>query len=116
MSWVTVLKASFPFVRDIATVAIPAFTSRPEKSKADAPALSDPHVVAQTQIKELQSAAVSNAESIKGLARQLEEIMQGLERSATQLQRKTAKLVSLLYVSAGVAVIALGCALWALVR
>ncbi|GAB3034301.1 hypothetical protein GCM10027285_16430 [Oleiagrimonas citrea] len=116
MSWVTVLKASFPYVRDIATVAIPAFTSRPEKSKPDAPEASEPLAVAQTQIKELQGAAVANAESIKGLARQLEEIIQGLEHSATQLQRKMAKLISLLYVSSGVAVVALGCALWALAR
>jgi len=74
------------------------------------------HTVVQTQIKELQTAAVANAESVKGHVRQLEEIMQGLESSATQLQSKITKLVSLLYVSAGVAVIALGCALWALLR
>lgn len=116
MSWFSVLKASFPYVRDIATVAIPAFTSRSEKNTSESTADLEIDSVVQTQIKELQAASVANSESIKALASQLEEMMHALEDSASQLQKRTAKLIVLLYSSAGMAIVALCVAIWTLAR
>ncbi len=116
MSWVSVLKASFPYIRDIASVAIPAFTSRSDNNKSALAVPSEVDSVVQTQIKELQSAAVKNSESIKALAHNLEEMIRGLESSASQFKHRTEKLVALLYISTTIAVVALGCAIWAVVQ
>lgn len=86
-----ILKALLPHVAQIATIAIPAFTQKPEAAKVDP-------VVAK-QIEELQSAATRNAESVHLLAEKLKQTIQGVEQGAEKIEREMAKLRSLLMIS-----------------
>lgn len=77
----TIIKAVAPYVTQIATAAIPAFTSKSAESvKADP-------VVAK-QIEELQAAATQNAESIHVLAEKLQQTIQGIEATALDAKRQ----------------------------
>ncbi len=107
MAWLPVLKASLPYITQVVSVAIPAFTSKPESSKADP-------VVAK-QIEELQLAATNNAESIRGLAEKLQETIEGLETAAADAQKQVSRFKILLAGLSVVSIVALGCAVWALV-
>ncbi|MGS1127485.1 hypothetical protein ACVCL3_10835 [Rhodanobacter sp. UC4437_H4] len=104
-AWFTVLKASLPYVTQIVTTAIPAFTSKPEASKIDP-------VVAK-QIEELQSAATKNAESTQGLAERLQQTIQGIEAAATNLQKQVATFKVLLFSSFVISLLALATSVWA---
>lgn len=96
---IPILKALLPHVTQIATLAIPAFTKKPETVKGDP-------VVAQ-QIEELQAAATRNAESIHLLAEKLQQTIQGIEQGAEKIERETAKLRALLFISWGLSIAAL---------
>jgi hypothetical protein len=105
---VPILKALLPHVTQIATVAIPAFTKKPDAAKLDP-------VVAQ-QIEELQAAATKNAESIHVLAEKLQQTIQGIELGAEKIQHDMAKLRTLLVISWILAGGAIAVALVALTR
>ena len=72
--WIPVLKASLPYVTQIVTAALPAFTSKPAPGQPDE--------VVPKQIAELQSAVTQNAESVKTLATQLKEAIEGIDAGA----------------------------------
>ncbi len=81
---IPIIKAVAPYVAQIATVAIPAFTSRnAETGQADP-------VVAQ-QIQELQDAATHNAESVQVLADKLQQALDGMEMAARASEARFAK-------------------------
>lgn len=108
MVWLPVLKASLPYITQVVSLAIPAFTAKPESSKVDP-------VVAK-QIEELQLAATKNAESVRGLAEKLQETIQGLETAAANAQKQVSMFKAMLMGSSVVSVVALCCAIWTLVR
>lgn len=89
-----IIKAVVPYVTQIATAAIPAFTSKPAET-----AKSDP-VIAK-QIEELQTAATQNAQSIHVLAEKLQQAIQGIEVSAQDAKRKIATYKTMLFVALG---------------
>lgn len=103
--WLPVLKASLPYIAQIVTTTIPAFTSKPGGSKADP-------VVSQ-QIEELQSAATKNAESIHILAERLQHTIEGIDSAAASLQKQVAWFKTLAFLSTTIALIALVVAAWA---
>src|SRR5690606_41550406 len=76
--WLPVLKASLPYVSQIVTAAIPAFTSKPQGAATE-------DVVAR-QIAELQSAVTDNAERVKELAVQLKEVLESMDAGVAELQ------------------------------
>ncbi len=102
------LKAVLPHVTQIATLAIPAFTKKPEVAKVDP-------VVAK-QIEELQAAATKNAESIHVLAEKLQQSIQGVDEGAGALQKEITALKKWVLLSTGVAALALILALWLALR
>jgi uncharacterized protein YPO0396 len=71
-SWLPIIKVVLPYVGPIFQAALPAFT----KKKDDK---TDP-VVAQ-QIAELQEAVKTNSESMRALARAIEEAAQANDRA-----------------------------------
>lgn len=105
---VPILKALLPHVTQIATVAIPAFTKKPDVEKIDP-------LLAQ-QIEELQSAATKNAESIHVLAEKLQQTIKGIEQGAIKLQHDLAKLKTLLMISWILSGAAIGVAIFALLN
>jgi TolA-binding protein len=80
IQFLPILKAVAPYLAQVATAAIPAFTSKPEAAKSD-------QVVAE-QIQELQEAATQNAESIHVLAEKLQQAIQSIEGAAQEAQRQ----------------------------
>lgn len=94
-----ILKAVAPYIAQIATSAIPAFTSKPETAKSD-PVLSK-------QIEELQAAATQNAQSIHLLAEKLEQAMNDLESAAQGAQKRIATYKTLVMCSIGLSIISL---------
>ena len=83
-AWVAALKAVLPYVANIVTAAIPAFTARKGQDRSA-------EVTAQ-QIGELQSAATHNAESIKVLAEQLQRTVSAVEQGAANVDRALRRL------------------------
>lgn len=111
VQFLPIIKAVAPYVAQIATVAIPAFTRKPDQSTA---AVTDPVVV--KQIEELQLAATRNAESIHTLADSVQKTMSGLEIAAEQAKAQVALYQRLLYLSVGVSLVSIAMSLWVLLR
>jgi hypothetical protein len=106
-AWVSALKAVLPYVTNIVTAAIPAFTARKGQDRSA-------EVTAQ-QIAELQSAATHNAESVKVLAEQLQRTVSALEQGAVNTDRTLRRLRLVAAASLLVALAALCTALIVLV-
>ncbi len=103
-----IIKAVAPYVAQIAGTAIPAFTSKPAEVAKDNP------VIAK-QIEELQTAATQNAESVRALAENLQQAIQGIEAAAQEANRQTATLRTMLYVALGLSGLSLLLSLFLLV-
>jgi hypothetical protein len=89
-----IIKAIAPYVAQIASTAIPAFTPKTAEVAKDDP------VIAR-QIEELQTAATQNAESVRVLAENLQQAIQGIEAAAQEANRQTATLRTMLYIALG---------------
>ena len=107
VQFLPIIKIVAPYTAQVATAAIPAFTSKPEAAKIDP-------VVAK-QIEELQAAATQNAESIHLLAENLQTTIQGLEAAAIESRRQTEQFQRWLGVSLGLSALAMLVAVAALV-
>ena len=83
-AWVSALKAVLPYVTNVVTAAIPAFTARRGQDRSA-------EVMAQ-QIAELQGAATHNAESVKVLAEQLQRTVSAVEQGAVNVERTMRRL------------------------
>ena len=102
-AWVSALKTVLPYVTNIVTAAIPAFTARRGQERSA-------EVTAQ-QIAELQSAATHNAESVKVLAEQLQRTVGALEQGAVNVEREMRRLRVLASAALVLALLALCAAL-----
>ncbi len=99
------LKVALPYITQIVTAALPMFTSKSAEGRAD-------DVIPQ-QIRELQSAVTHNAESVKGLALQFKETIEGVDAAAARLQREIVFLRRLAVSATIVALLAIAVAVWA---
>jgi chromosome segregation ATPase len=84
-AWLPVLKAALPYVSNIVAAAVPVFTAR----RSQEPAAGD--LVAQ-QIAELQEAVTGNAETVKGLAAQLEQALSAIANGEAEQAQQLANL------------------------
>lgn len=103
-AFLPVLKVALPYITQIVTATLPMFTAKSAEGKADE--------VIPKQIRELQSAVTQNAESVKGLALQLKETIEGLDAAATRLQQEMVFLRRLAIASVVIAAGAVGVAVW----
>ena len=106
-AWLPLIKASLPYITQIISAAIPAFTAKPAASKSDE--------VVPEQVSELQAAVIHNAESIKGLAAQLKQTIEGIDAAAQNLQQELSGLRRFAAIAVVLAVVATCVAVWALV-
>jgi len=107
-AWLPILKAALPYVAQIVTAAIPAFTAKSDASKTD------PLVV--QQIEELQAAATKNAESIHVLAEKLQQTIQGIESAAVSLEKQMVMFKVILLVSLVISMVSIIIAGWAILH
>jgi len=94
-----IIKAVAPYLAQIATAAIPAFTSKPAATKDDG-------VIAR-QIEELQAAVTQNAESIHMLAEKLQQAIEGVEVAAQEARKEVAAYRMMLFAALGLSGIAI---------
>lgn len=87
--WLPAVKAVLPYVAQVVTAAIPAFTQRGDKSGTDD--------LTRQQISELQHAALQNAESIKTLATQMQQVIEDLDAASARIdaRMRTTRLLAL---------------------
>ena len=85
------IKALAPYIAQIATAAIPAFTSKSEA------AILDP--VLAKQIEELQSAVTQNAKSIHLLAEKMQQVIEGIEAAALDAKNQIRTYKTMIYLS-----------------
>ena len=78
--WLPILKAVLPHLTAVITSAIPHFSNR-----------GSPDSIPQ-QIAELQIAATKNAESLRVLAEQVEQIVRATEQGATSLEQALTRI------------------------
>jgi hypothetical protein len=103
-----IIKAVAPYIAQIATSAIPAFTSKPDAAKSD-PVLSK-------QIDELQKAATQNAQSIHLLAEKLKQAIQDLESAAQGARKQIATYKALILCSLGLSAISIATSVYVIIR
>lgn len=99
-----IIKAVAPFIAQIATSAIPAFTSKPAAAKSD-PVLSK-------QIEELQTAVTQNAQSLHLLAEKLQQVINDLESAAQGARKQIATYKILIICSLGLSAISLATSIY----
>jgi hypothetical protein len=103
-AWLPILKASLPYISQVVSAALPHFTSKSSTAKPDD--------VVPKQIAELQAAATDNAKSIKDLAAQLGQTIEGIDAAADNLQRELRLIRRLAGAALIIALVALGIVLW----
>lgn len=95
-AWIPVVKSAMPYVVQVLSIAIPAFTSRSANREVKD--------IVPEQIAELQTAVTQNAESVKILAEQLKGSMEGVDTAALKLQQELVLLRRLSIIAIVVAV------------
>ncbi len=105
---IPLIKTLAPYLTQIATSAIPAFTSKPEAAKSDP-------LVAQ-QIKELQDASTKYAKELHTLAEQLQKVIASADEAAGVAKRQIATYKTILFGSLALSIASLIAALVALAR
>jgi len=106
-AWLPVIKASLPYVTQIVTAAIPAFTSKPPNAPPDE--------IVPKQIEELQAAVTHNAEAVKSLATQLKDTLEVLEQSGRRLETELARQRRMTLLAVLIAVVSAAIAITAIV-
>ncbi|HSI29345.1 MAG: hypothetical protein ACAH05_02445 [Methylophilus sp.] len=109
IQFLPIIKALAPYIAQVATSAVPAFTYKPE-----AAAKADPLLV--KQIEELQAAAVQNAESIHVLAEKMQQAIQQIEAAAKVANKQVAAYKTMLFVSFGLSIAAISTCVYILTK
>ena len=103
-----IVKAIAPYLAQVATAAIPAFTSRKENSKLDP-------IIAK-QIEELQVAASQNAQSVHVLAEKLQLAIQNIETTAQQADRQIAIYKVVVFSAVSLSIVSLLLSIYAIMQ
>ena len=104
-AFLPVLKIALPYITQVVTATLPMFTSKSAGGKPDE--------VMPKQIAELQAAVTQNAETVKGLALQLKETIEGVDAAAARLQEQIIFLKRVAITAGVVALVAICLAVWA---
>jgi septal ring factor EnvC (AmiA/AmiB activator) len=107
-AWLPLFKASLPYITQIVSAALPAFTAKSGGDKQD-------ETTAQ-QIAELQTAVTHNTEYLKTLARQLQDTIESVDAAAIRLQDELKFLRRIVASCAVLAATSLAVAIWALLK
>ena len=108
VQFLPIIKAVAPYIAQVATAAIPAFTSKPESAKTDQ--------VVVKQIQELQEAATQNAQSIHILAEKLKQAIQSIEDAGKDAQRQISTYKLIIVGSLGLSAISLAICIYILIQ
>jgi len=104
-AWLPLIKTALPYVVQVVSIAVPAFTSKSDDKKIN-------EIIPQ-QITELQTAATQNAESVKILAEQLKGTIEGIDAAALKIEDEVIFLRRLCLIATLISIISCSFALWA---
>jgi hypothetical protein len=90
-AWLPAVKVILPYLSQIVTAVLPAFTKKSTKD--------DTGDVIPNQISELQTAVTHNAESLKILATQLQQVISGIDSGSAKAEKEI-QIVKWLSISA----------------
>jgi hypothetical protein len=107
-AWLPAVKIILPYLTQIVTAAIPAFTRKAGKGADDE--------VTLRQIAELQDAATRNAESIRTLASQMEQMVQGLDAASARIGKEVRTTLWLAIAAFALSTAAMGLSLYTWLR
>lgn len=107
VAWIPALKTLLPYVTQIVTYAVPAFTARTDGNASE---------VVHKQIQELQEAAVRNAEAVRGMATQLQKGIADIDAGAARIQQELQKIRQLCVIAITVSGVAIVLSVIALLR
>ena len=108
IQFLPIIKAVAPYLAQVATAAIPAFTSKSEAAKSD-------QLMAK-QIEELQAAATQNAQSVQVLAEKTQQVMLDIENAAQEAKKQVAAYKTILFASLGLSAVSLAGCVYLLLR
>ena len=97
-----------PYVAQLASKAIPAFTTKQEANETDP--------VTTKQIEELQSAVRQNAESMQTLAEKLEQTIKRLEDAAQAAKNQASMYKKMVVASLFLAAVSLAISIFSVVK
>lgn len=100
VAWIPAFKTILPYVTQIVTLAMPAFTTRTDSNGSQE--------VVHQQVQELQQAALRNTEAVKVLASQLEKSIANIDAGAERIEKELQRIRQLCIVAitmAGVAIL-----------
>lgn len=103
-AWIPLIKTALPYVVQVLSIAIPAFTSKADNTKNSE--------IIPEQIAELQSAVTQNAASVKILAEQLKGTIEGIDSAAIKIQQEIVSLRRLCLIAILITVVSIVFALF----
>jgi len=106
-AWLPAVKIVLPYLTQIVTAAIPAFTRKAGKAADD---------VTLRQISELQDAATRNAESIRTLASQMEQMVEALDAASARIGKEVRTALWLAIAGLAMSTAAMGLSLYTWLR
>lgn len=99
VAWLPAFKTILPYVTQIVSLAMPAFTRKDDTSASQE--------VINQQIIELQEAATRNAEAVKVLAAQLQKAIIDIDTGAARIEKELQKTRQLCVVAITISGIAI---------
>lgn len=108
LQFLPIIKAVAPYIAQVATAALPAFTAKPEAVKSDP--------VVSKQIEELQSAVTQNAQSVHVLAEKIQQAMRGIESAEQEARKQIATYKVMVFASLGLSLVSLAACAYLLLR
>ena len=105
-AWLPAVKAILPYLTQIVTAAIPAFTKKADKTGTED--------ITRNQISELQDAVTHNAESLKILATQLQQVINDIDSGSAKIEKeiKAIKRLAILAIALSIVAIILWLSSW----
>jgi hypothetical protein len=106
VAWIPAFKTLFPYVTQIVSLAVPAFTVRSDSGGSQE--------VVHQQIQELQEAAVRNTEAVKVLASQLQKGIADIDAGASRIEKELQKIRQLCVIAITISGVAIALSVIAL--
>lgn len=105
-AWLPAVKIILPYLTQIVASAIPAFTKKADKTGTED--------ITRNQIAELQDAVTHNAEALKILATQLQQVISDIDSGAAKIEKeiKAIKLLAILAIALSMVAIILWLSPW----
>jgi septal ring factor EnvC (AmiA/AmiB activator) len=98
-AWIPAVKVILPYLTQIVAAAIPAFTKKADKTGTED--------ITRNQIAELQDAVTHNAEALKILATQLQQVINNIDSGISKIEKEIKAIKLLAIFSMALSIVAI---------